>query len=413
MNKTWLVLRNEVLVNVNRRSWLLATIGVPLVLALVLFARPLLTGSAVPQGGTSAGSGGQGELKVEGYVDHGGLIQTIPADIGANLVAYADEDSARQAFDAGEITAYYVVPEDYVSRGEFVYVYPDLSGFSPKGQSWVMRWTLLVNLLDGDVDRAQQVWNPMDLKVTAAAAEPQREVGEGPAYWIPYATGMVLYTVIIMSSSLLRQSMGSERKDKVQEVLMLSVSPRQVLTGKVFGLAVVGLLQTLIWAGAGYAMMRLGGQTLNLPADVQLPISIVLWSLVFFVLGYIVYASLLGGVGALAGPNRMGSSSADVVVIWPLIIPIFFMMALIQNPNGSLAVALSLFPLTAPVAMVTRLAVGGVPLWQPLLAAALIAVTAVLVMRAVATVFRAQMLLSGQPFSVKRYFTALLGRAQG
>ncbi|UCC76823.1 MAG: ABC transporter permease [Anaerolineales bacterium] len=413
MNKTWLVLRNEVLVNVNRRSWLLATIGVPLVLALVLFARPLLTGSAVPQGGTSAGSGGQGELQVEGYVDHGGLIQTIPANIGANLVAYADEDSARQAFDAGEITAYYVVPEDYVSRGEFVYVYPDLSGFSPKGQSWVMRWTLLVNLLDGDVDRAQQVWNPMDLKVTAAAAEPQREVGEGPAYWIPYATGMVLYTVIIMSSSLLRQSMGSERKDKVQEVLMLSVSPRQVLTGKLFGLAVVGLLQTLIWAGAGYAMMRLGGQTLNLPADVQLPISIVLWSLVFFVLGYIVYASLLGGVGALAGPNRMGSSSADVVVIWPLIIPIFFMMALIQNPNGSLAVALSLFPLTAPVAMVTRLAVGGVPLWQPLLAAALMAVTAVLIMRAVATVFRAQMLLSGQPFSVKRYFTALLGRAQG
>jgi len=411
MNKTWLVLRNEVLVNVTRRSWLLATIGVPVVLALVLFARPLLTGSAVPPSGTSPSSGGQGALKVEGYVDHSGLIQTIPADIGANLVAYADEDSARRAFDTGEITAYYVVPENYVERGEFVYVYPDLSGFSPKGQSWVMRWTLLVNLLNGDVTRARQVWNPMDLKVTAAASEPQREVGEGPAYWIPYITGMVLYIVIIMSSSLLRQSVGNERKDKVQEVLMLSVSPRQVLTGKVFGLAIVGLLQTLVWAGAGYAMMRLGGQTLNLPADVQLPLSIVLWSLVFFILGYIVYASLLGGLGALAGPNQMGSSSADVVVIWPLIIPIAFMMLLIQNPNGTLAVVLSLFPLTAPVAMVTRLAVGGVPFWQPLLAVGLMAATAVLVMRAVATVFRAQMLLSGQPFSVKRYFAALLGRA--
>jgi ABC-2 type transport system permease protein len=173
---------------------------------------------------------------------------------------------------------------------------------------------------------------------------------------------------------------------------------------------VVGLLQTLIWAGTGYGMMRLGGQTLNVPAEVQLPLSIVAWAAVYFILGYVVYASLLGGVGALAGPNRMGSSSADFVVIWPLIVPIFFMMFLIQNPNGMLAVVLSLFPLTAPVAMVTRLAAASIPPWQPILAAGLMAATAVLVMRAVARMFRAHTLLSGQPFTVGRYFAALLGR---
>jgi ABC-2 type transport system permease protein len=411
MNKTWLVMRNEILINVTRRSWLLLTVGVPVVLVLVMLARPLLTGGAPPAAGASASPASQEELKVEGYVDHSGLIRNIPTDIGDKLLAYADEGSAREALDAGDITAYYIVPEDYVEKGEFVYVYPDLSGFTPKGQSWVMRWALLVNLLDGDVERARQIWNPMDLKVTALTTEARREVGLGAAYWISYATGMVLYVVIIMSSSLLRQSMGNERKDRVQEVLMLSVSPRQMLTGKLLGLAIVGLLQTAIWAGAAYAMMRLGGQTLNLAADAQLPFSVVAWSVVFFALGYAVYASLLGGVGALAGPNRMGSSSADFVIIWPLIIPIFFMMFLIENPNGMLAVVLSLFPLTAPVAMMTRLAAGGVPLWHPILAAALMAVTAYFVMRAVARVFHTQMLLSGQPFTVKRYFAALLGRA--
>jgi ABC-2 type transport system permease protein len=411
MNKTWLVMRNEIMVNVTRRSWLLLTIGLPLILGVVLFARPLLTGSAAPVGGTSPSPAGQGELKVEGYVDHSGLIQTISDDLRGKLIAYPDEASARQALDAGEITAYYVVPEDYVERGEFVYIYPDLSGFEPKGQPWVMRWTLLLNLLDGDTERAGQVWNPMNLKVTSQASEPQREVGLDASYWIPYGTGLLLYIVIIMSSSLLRQSLGNERRDRVQEVLLLSVSPRQLLTGKVFGLAVVGLLQTLIWAGTGYAMMRLGGQTLNVPADAQLPLSIVAWSVVFFVLGYVVYASLLGGVGALAGPNRMGSSSADIVVIWPLIIPIFFMMFLIENPSGTLAILLSLFPLTAPVAMVTRLAAASIPLWQPVLAAGLMAGTAVLVLRAVARMFHAQILLSGQPFTVGRYFAALLGRA--
>jgi ABC-2 type transport system permease protein len=222
---------------------------------------------------------------------------------------------------------------------------------------------------------------------------------------------LLLYVAIILSSSLLRQSMGNERRDRVQEVLLLSVNPQQLLTGKVFGLAVVGLLQTLVWAGSGYAMMRLGGQTLNVPVAAQLPPSIVAWSVVFFVLGYVVYASLLGGVGALAGPNRMGSSSADIVVIWPMIVPIFFMMILIQNPNGTLAVALSLFPLTAPVAMVTRLAAANIPLWQPVVAVGLMAATAMLVVRAVARVFRAQILLSGQPFTVGRYFASLLGRA--
>lgn len=411
MNKTWLVMRNEIVINVTRRSWILLTFGLPLVLAVVLFARPLLTGRAAPAAGVSDGPAEQQELKVEGYVDHGGLIQTISDDLRDKLIAYPDEASAQQAMASGDITAYYIVPEDYVEQGEFVYVYPDVSGFERKGQSWVMRWTLLVNLLDGDIDRAQRVWNPMDLKVTSQSSEPQREVGLDAAYWIPYGTGMLLYIVIIMSSSLLRQSTGNERKDRVQELLLLSISPQQMLTGKMFGLAFVGLLQTLIWGGTGYVMMRLGGQTLNLAAGVLPPPSVVAWAVVFFVLGYMVYASLLGGVGALAGPNQMGSSSADFVIIWPLIIPIFFMMLLIENPNSTLAVVLSMFPLTAPVAMVTRLATGLVPVWQPVLAAGLMAALAFGIVRAVARAFRAQMLLSGQPFNVRRYFAALLGRA--
>jgi len=411
MKKTWLVMRNEIVINVTRRSWLLLTFGLPLILAVVLFARPLLTGRAAPAAGVSDGPAEQQGLKVEGYVDHSGLIQTVSDDLRDKLIAYPDEASAQQALDAGEVTAYYVVPESYVEQGELVYVYPDVSGFESKGQSWVMRWTLLVNLLDGDMEHAQRVWNPMDLKVSSLASEPQREVGLDAGYWIPYGTGMLLYIVIIMSSSLLRQSTGNERKDRVQELLLLSISPQQMLTGKMFGLAVVGLLQTVIWGGTGYAMMRLGGQTLNLATNVLPPLSVVVWAIVFFVLGYAVYASLLGGVGALAGPNQMGSSSADFVIIWPLIIPIFFMMILIERPNSTLAVVLSMFPLTAPVAMVTRLATGLVPVWQPLLAAALMAALAFGIVRAVARAFRAQMLLSGQPFNVKQYFAALLGRA--
>ena len=81
-----------------------------------------------------------------------------------------------------------------------------------------------------------------------------------------------------------------------------------------------------------------------------------------------------------------------------------------DNPHGPLAVIASLFPLTAPFVMVKRLVVGGLPGWQPPLSAGLLALSIPLVVRAVARMFHAQNLLSGQPFSVKRYLSALLGR---
>jgi len=266
-------------------------------------------------------------------------------------------------------------------------------------------------MLDGDAEWAHHVWNPMNLSETALTSAPRRETDGSAAFLVPYATGMILYVVFIMSASLLRSGMGKEKKDRVMEIMLMSVTPRQMLTGKILALGILGLLHAAIWAGTGYLILRLGGQTIDLAPALELPLSIVAWTLVFFLLGYAVYASLLAGLGALAGPNVAGSSSADFVVIWPLLIPLFFIAYLIEHPHGSVATGLSLFPLTAPIAMMMRLAAGGVPWWQPALAAGLMLVTAAFTVRAVARMFRAQILLSGQPFSIKRYYAMLLGRA--
>ena len=117
----------------------------------------------------------------------------------------------------------------------------------------------------------------------------------------------------------------------------------------------------------------------------------------------------MAGLGALV-PNLQEASQATIVVIWPLLIPLFFMVSLIENTHGGLAIGLSIFPLTAPIAMMARLAVGGVAWWQPFVAAGLLVMTIMFVMRAVSRVFHAQTLLSGQPFSVKRYVGVFVGR---
>jgi len=194
------------------------------------------------------------------------------------------------------------------------------------------------------------------------------------------------------------------------ELLMVSVTPRQLLTGKIIGLGLLGLLQTLIWVGTGRLLLARSGQTFSLPEAFQLPPSFLVWGLVFFLLGYAVYASLMAGLGALV-PNMREASQATMVVISPLMIPMFLINILISEPHGTVSIIMSLFPLTAPVAMMTRLSAGDVPLWQPVLALVLLAGTAVLVVRSVAGMFRAQALLSGQGFNTKLFFRALVGKA--
>lgn len=411
MNKTFLVLRYEIGTVISSKSFLFTAFALPLLGVLIFLGVSLVKGNARSVPTAPTGSPDAPELQVEGYVDRGGLIQAIPPDVPENiLVAFPDEASARRALERGEIAAYYIIPADYLEQGDLIYVNPNYSWISSRGQSWVMRRTIFANLLENDPERIARASQPMDVQVTTLAPEQtQRDESNPLSFYIPYATMILFYVVILMSASLLLNSVSKEKQNQVIEVLLLSVSPRQLLTGKIVGLGLVGLLQTAIWVGTGYTLLRLSGQTFSLPAGLELPPLFLAWGLLFFLLGYAVYGSLMAGLGALM-PNLKEASQAFILVIWPLLVPLFFYPALIEKPHGTLAVGISLFPLTAPVAMMTRLIASDVPAWQPLLAIVLLAIAAIFIVRAVSRIFRAQTLLSGQPFSARRFFGALLGR---
>ena len=217
------------------------------------------------------------------------------------------------------------------------------------------------------------------------------------------------YIVILTSASLLLNSISSEKQNRMMEILMTSVTPSQMLTGKIIALGLVGLLQTIVWSGSGYLLLLISGRQFALGDAFKLPPSILIWGVVFFLLGYAVYASLMAGLGALV-PNIREASQTTTVVIIPLVIPLMFISSLIQAPNSPLSVFLSLFPLTAPVSMMTRLAATTVPFWQSALAAALIAITAFLLIKSAARMFRAQNLLSGQSITTKGFISALFGK---
>jgi ABC-2 type transport system permease protein len=170
------------------------------------------------------------------------------------------------------------------------------------------------------------------------------------------------------------------------------------------------LLQTALWAGVLWAVARLGGEALGIPPGFVIPPRLLVWCFVYSLLGYAMYGAQMAGLGALA-PDVKDSRGATMVVLIPLIIVYAFLMIIAKRPDSALSVALSLFPLTSPVGMIARMTATEVPTWQPVLAAALQLFTSILIVRAVARLFRAQTLLSGQPFSLKVYGRALLGRS--
>lgn len=411
MNKTMSVLRHELSIALRSASFVITAFILPLI-GVAIFAGVSIINQRAAAGNGPGSEEEAAELRVEGFVDASGLIEQISSTVPEGiLIRYPDEARARAALDGGDIAAYYVLPADYLESGNLEYVNPDYRFGPGDKQSWVMENTIFDNLLGNDPGRIDRGRNRVaNVEWITLTPDRGRDEDNPLTFFVPYGTMMIFYMVILLSASLLLNSVNQEKRNRVMEILLVSVTPRQLLTGKIVGLGVLGLIQAVIWFGTGYGLLALSGRTFAVPPGFQLPPSILLWGLVFFLLGYAVYASLMAGLGALV-PNLKEASQSTILVIFPLLIPLFLIGVLIENPHGLVSIVLSVFPLTAPVAMMARLSAGGVPVWQPAVAAVLLALTAVFIVRSVANMFRAQNLLSGQPLSITRFYRALFGRA--
>jgi ABC-2 type transport system permease protein len=427
MRNTLLVIRHEVWKTLRSAGYVIFAFVIPVVVVLILAGMKSLQGRAGELEETTSSLTTQFEMEVEGYVDQSGLIRLIPDNIPANrLLGLDGEEQAQLALASGEISAYYLIPPDYIQHGKVYYVYPNTRSYLNDGQSWVMARTLLFNLLEGDAALTDRVWDPV-WEVTATSVDSQNQAGvpsgedcsrPGGACesndlvrYMPSIMAAIFFMAFMTSSSRLFNSIGAEKENRVIEVIMLSVSPRQLLAGKTLGLGSVGLLQTVAWMGAIYFSFNLGGSTLSLPENFAFPAEILIWSLVFFLGGYGLYASLMAGAGALV-PKMKEAGAANYIAVFPLFIGYVFglMAPLAEVSSSPILVFLSIFPLTSPIVMVMRLTDNSVPVTQLITSISLLLVTAYFSLRAAAAMFSAQNLLSGQPFSLRRYFGALAGR---
>lgn len=414
MRNVYLVIKHEISTTLGKPSFWLTTFVFPLIIFVITFGSQILAQDLTedqPDGGLIPGLGGPGQetaAQIIGYVDEAGVITQIPEAIPAELLReFASRTAADAGIAAGEIEQYYVLPEEFLDTGEVILVQASFSPFAQLAEDSWFEYVITYNLVE-DVDVAVLLLNPMPQvrsESLAVSDESPTPEADGVATSL-VSTGMlfIFFFVLTMSSGFMLRSVTQEKENRVMELLLLSLRPRDLMLGKILGLGLVALLQMAIWLGGGLFIVGRGLPIAGLAAGAlsqTLPSGFVVWAVLYFLFGYLTFASLLGALGTLAPTMREGSQFTFLVLL-PLMIPLWLNSVFIEAPDGTLATALSIFPLTSPVSMVARMTATSVPIWQVLLSLGLLAATTYGLILLSARFFRSDTLLSSAPLDMKR-----------
>ncbi|MGB4594943.1 MAG: ABC transporter permease [Anaerolineaceae bacterium] len=411
MRNLWKIARYEFTTTVTRRSFLLTLILLPLIPAVLLGLLNILNRGTNNNLLQIFSNEVANPLPV-GVLDQSRLVNDYPDWlVKGNIVRISDESSGREAVNSGRLQGYYIIDADYLDNGKVTLVKPEINLFSGMVQSQLVTELINYNLMGSSADLYLRYTNPIQFEVTPINAETAdtRDTSNMANYFVPYGVTMFFYFMIISSSNMMLTAIGREKDNRVMEVLISSTNPLSLFLGKILALSMVGLLQMVIWFGSAIGLMRLAGQSFDLLKGVVIPWSSLAMAIPIFLLGYFIFGSLMAGIGAIT-PNLKEGGQATFVVTIPLIVTILAIGQLIQAPSSPISVGLSLFPLTSPVAMMTRLSIGKVPLLQIVICIALLVVTAWLAVNGVAKLFRAQTLLTGQKFQLRPFLKAMLSR---
>mgnify|MGYP006283226437 CR=1 FL=1 len=363
--KVFVIARHEYLTNVRRLGFIIMTAIVPALGLLGLLIATILGGEARRIGDFLARQFA-GDGKPYAVVDDSGIFSPIRSDYRQGFVLYESEDAAQEALEADEISSALLIPEDYLETGK-VTVLTRGSGFGAVevSDSSEARAFFVDHLLVGRVDEdvRKRAANPFRADVKVISRGETR--GEGPlsflfTFVVPYALSFFLVMTIFVSSGYLLRSVAEEKETRVVELIISSVRPMELMAGKVAGLGVLGLTQVLIWLASTVAFS--GGLVALLAAAgaLLIPVRVMILGVVYYLLGYTLYAILMAGIGALGTTMQESQQLAGVFSFFAAI-PYMLSGFLFVNPNALVARVLSFFPLTAPTMMLLRLPLADVP----------------------------------------------------
>lgn len=310
---------------------------------------------------------------VIGYYDPGGaLAAAVAPPDSLNAIAKLESvDAGRNALEREEIIAFFVLAPDFAGSGqaELLYWKNEPSRDVTRSFEAFARMGLLA-------DRPAEVRARLvdGLSITLTTSDGSRSLdSENPVgFFIPLALAFFFVITVFSGAQYLLQSVVDEKQSRTIEILVTSVSPGQLMTGKIVGLALVGLTQIAAWTVAGLAVVMATKPRVPFLNTINIEPQLLIVALLMLPLQYLLLGSMMAAVGATVVDQKDGQNAAGPFSLLAMS-PMFFLSAIIIDPNGLISTLLSLIPIVSPLAMVMRVGMASVPIWQIALSASLMA----------------------------------------
>jgi ABC-2 type transport system permease protein len=308
------------------------------------------------------------ETTTIGYVDEAGGFDQYTAQGYIELVRFSTQDAATAALINGDVYEYFVIPPDYLSTGAINRYTLERQLETPPVISTAIKNFLTSNMLADKVppETIYRIEAPIDLVTTrlTETGEVATEQGGYGNVIIPAIFGLLLALSLQAASLYMVEGLGDEKESRLIEVLLSSVSPRQLLTGKVLGLGAAGLVQVVVWLASLPLLLNLASSTIGgFFSTIQLPANFLVLGIIYFVLGYLLFAALSAGVGAISSSARDGQPIAMIYALL-VFVPLWFASLLFMFPDSPIWTVLTIFPITAPIEVMLRLGVAGIATWE-------------------------------------------------
>ena len=223
---------------------------------------------------------------------------------------------------------------------------------------------------------------------TGAIGEGKKK-GDLEGFIVPFATMMLLAMIVMAASTPILGTIADDKSQRVFEMLLGSATPFELMPGKVLGALGLALTSSVFYLGAGLLLLT------TMTTMGMAPLTLLPWFVVYVIADVLVLSALGMALGAACSSPHDAQQLA-VLLLAPVVVPIFLLMPIVQQPNGTLAVVLSLMPPFTPILMMLRQAMpGGIPAWQPWVGLAGVALWTVAVSWAAARIFRVVLLMQG------------------
>jgi ABC-2 type transport system permease protein len=358
MNKTLLIFKHEFLHTITRTGFIVLTLALPVLALLGIGIFYIISGVARPAV----------EVIKIGYVDQAGSFDQFTSQGNITLIPQDSLESATQALIKNDIKEYFVIPSDYASTGKISVYTLEKQVIPPQEIQTAIKSFLVNNLLTKTVPEAtiKVIESPLNLitiRLETSGAVSQDQGGVANIF-IPIVFGILLMLSLIFSSTYVLQGLSEEKENRLMEILLSSVSTRELITGKVLGIGAAGLAQVVFWVILLPFLVNMASSSIGgFISTLRIPPSFLLLGVVYFILGYFLFAMLSAGIAAISTSVREGQGIASMFTLFA-IAPFWFFSFLLNFPNSPVWVVFSIFPFSSPVLVMLRLGMTGVPVWQ-------------------------------------------------